>query len=149
MAGNNVRRNFIGDDRACSRCKVSIIVTEVMVRRSSYVCNRCEVERATDWARKNREKKRASNNRYQAKNSANRSETTAKWRANHPQKKAAHQAVQTAVRNGKLTKKPCQECGSTHRIHAHHDDYSQPLDVIWLCHQHHMARHAMLRVRGQ
>ncbi|WP_137137348.1 hypothetical protein [Pseudomonas asiatica] len=102
---------------------------------------------ATEWARRNREKKRASNNKYHESQSANRSQRTATWRANHPEKRLAHQAVQTAVRNGSLAKKPCEVCGNEKRPHAHHDDYSKPLDVVWLCHQHHMERHAMLAAR--
>lgn len=147
MAGNNVQRNFVGDIRPCSRCKSAITVTDAMVRRRKYVCKPCEVSMATEWARRNREKKRASNNKYHESQSANRSQRTSKWRANHPEKRLAHQAVQTAVRNGCLIKQPCQVCGSEVRTHAHHDDYSKPLDVIWLCHQHHVERHAMLAAR--
>ncbi|WP_170976298.1 hypothetical protein [Pseudomonas asiatica] len=40
---------------------------------------------ATEWARRNREKKRASNNKYHESQSANRSQRTATWRANHPE----------------------------------------------------------------
>jgi hypothetical protein len=50
------------------------------------------------------------------------------------------------MRNGTLTSKPCEVCG-TRKVHAHHDDYGKPLEVIWLCHSHHMARHAMLKAR--
>lgn len=38
---------------------------------------------------------------------------------------------------------PCSVCGAT-RGEAHHDDYSKPLDVVWLCRTHHWARHRML-----
>jgi hypothetical protein len=147
MAGNNVRRNFVGDVRACSHCDGAITVTESMARRSKYVCGPCESRIATDWARRNRDKKRASNNKWHAAHSSQRASRTASWRSSHPEKKAAHQAVQTAVRNRGLVKSPCQVCGRAIRIHAHHDDYSKPLDVIWLCHEHHMARHAMLAAR--
>ena len=33
-------------------------------------------------------------------------------------------------------------CGTTTNIHAHHDDYSKPLDVRWLCNFHHGKHHA-------
>ena len=57
---------------------------------------------------------------------------------------AAHNAVIRAIKNGVLVKQPCQMCGSKSFIHAHHDDYSKPLEVMWLCAEHHKARHAFL-----
>ena len=62
-----------------------------------------------------------------------------------PEKYTAHNILNAAVRDKKLTKQPCEVCGSTHRIHGHHDDYSKPLDVRWLCAKHHAQRHEELR----
>jgi hypothetical protein len=39
---------------------------------------------------------------------------------------------------------PCKNCGSVIGVHAHHDDYSKPLDVMWLCPLHHKERHKEL-----
>ena len=44
----------------------------------------------------------------------------------------------------KLEKKPCEKCGTSKYVHAHHDDYSKPLDVLWLCPLHHKQRHKEL-----
>ena len=41
----------------------------------------------------------------------------------------------------KLKKLPCQVCGTTKHIHGHHEDYSKPLDVMWLCAKHHAQLH--------
>ena len=57
----------------------------------------------------------------------------------HPAKRAAHVAVGNALRDGKLTRQPCETCGD--RAQAHHDDYSKPLDVRWLCTTHHAEWH--------
>lgn len=48
--------------------------------------------------------------------------------------------VARAVRKGILVKQPCVDCGSPVTV-AHHEDYSKPLDVIWLCQKHHLQRH--------
>ncbi len=32
--------------------------------------------------------------------------------------------------------KICSDCGET-KVEAHHEDYSKPLDVEWLCKKHH------------
>ncbi len=55
-------------------------------------------------------------------------------------KRSAHQRAYSAIRYGKLEKKPCEVCGSN-VVHAHHDDYSKPLDVRWLCPKHHSEHH--------
>jgi DNA-binding PadR family transcriptional regulator len=65
---------------------------------------------------------------------------SAAWRKRNPIKKAASTAVNNAVRDGRLTRQPCEICGKD-KAHAHHDDYSKPLDVRWLCTTHHMEWH--------
>lgn len=42
-----------------------------------------------------------------------------------------------------LERMPCEQCGSTEKIHAHHDDYAKPLDVRWLCSKHHKEWHRL------
>lgn len=54
----------------------------------------------------------------------------------YPDKAHAHTTTGNAVRDGKLVRKPCEICGKE-KSEAHHEDYSKPLEVIWLCKQHH------------
>jgi hypothetical protein len=70
---------------------------------------------------------------------------TKSWRKANPMKSVAHRAVSAAIRNGSLKRLPCQNCGETAHVHGHHDDYSKPLDVMWLCARCHSARHAHLK----
>lgn len=56
----------------------------------------------------------------------------------------AHSLVARALKKGDLIKMPCCMCGSIMSV-AHHDDYSKPLDIMWLCQVHHKARHAFLK----
>lgn len=58
----------------------------------------------------------------------------------NPLKRAAHVATGNAIRDGRLVREPCEVCGHE-RAQAHHDDYSKPLDVRWLCVTHHKAWH--------
>ena len=56
----------------------------------------------------------------------------AAWRAAHPERHNAHNAVAYALSTGKLERpERCDQCGEPCRPHAHHDDYSRPLDVRW------------------
>lgn len=59
----------------------------------------------------------------------------------HPEKHRAREIVKAAKKNGKLIAKPCEVCGSKDRIHAHHEDYSKPLNVKWLCAPCHIEAH--------
>ena len=60
----------------------------------------------------------------------------------------AHRAVASALQCGALDKYRCEMCasaGSPLVSVAHHIDYSQPLNVVWLCLHHHMRVHAEMR----
>ena len=54
------------------------------------------------------------------------------WQKKNPEKVKAHQIVREAIKDGTLQMKPCQRCGDW-PVQAHHPDYSQPLNVWWLC----------------
>lgn len=66
-----------------------------------------------------------------------------KQRAKFPEKNRARQLVAHAIRAGLIKRNPCKICGET--AHAHHDDYSKPLEVIWFCAKHHSEHHVKLR----
>lgn len=61
-------------------------------------------------------------------------------RQRYPEKIKAREAVSRAVKSGKLKRLPCEVCGDQNS-QAHHEDYSRPLDVVWLCRKHHRQRH--------
>jgi hypothetical protein len=48
--------------------------------------------------------------------------------------------VMRAIKANKLIRLPCAVCGDP-KSQAHHDDYSKPLDVRWLCFYHHRKEH--------
>ena len=59
---------------------------------------------------------------------------TRKWRTDNPEKYKAQNALNNALRDGKIDRpEQCEICGKTKKLQAHHYDYSLPLDVIWLC----------------
>ena len=60
----------------------------------------------------------------------------------------ARNLVMKAIARGKLRPGPCEGCGVSgkrpsgqSRVHAHHDDYSKPFDVRWLCAKCHYRHH--------
>lgn len=70
-----------------------------------------------------------------------------RWRVQgdrrEPLKVRAGQILNYCVRAGKITKpNNCADCGVVGaRLDGHHEDYSKPLDVIWLCRPCHGKRH--------
>lgn len=67
-------------------------------------------------------------------------ESIRQYRLRNREKKLAHDAVDRAMRAGELARLPCWICGDA-ESEAHHADYSRPLDVVWLCRDHHKQLH--------
>lgn len=59
-----------------------------------------------------------------------------------PELHRAHVQVKYALDTGKLERpSSCSRCGRTAKVIAHHHDYSQPLDVEWICRSCHTKEH--------
>jgi hypothetical protein len=71
---------------------------------------------------------------------------TKKCRESFPEKTRARYDTRNAVRTGKLLRPNiCSKCPSTAEIEAHHEDYSKPLEIIWLCPACHHDEHKRIR----
>ncbi len=61
-----------------------------------------------------------------------------------PEVRKARQDLRNAVVAGRIIRGPCEretEGTCNGRIEAHHDDYSKPFEVRWLCRKHHGEEH--------
>ncbi len=56
-------------------------------------------------------------------------------------KSRARAYANTHQRRGLLTPEPCIGCGSLD-VEKHHDDYSKPLEVTWVCRECHLLIHS-------
>jgi len=99
---------------------------------------------------KNREDKLKHNHSYykgwyavHGRNRAdNYQEVILEWRAEHPERVRAMSKLNAAINTGKVVKPEfCEDCGRQTRLSGHHEDYSLPLKVIWLCASCHKLRH--------
>ena len=66
----------------------------------------------------------------------------AKRRNRNPQRVWAHMALRSGLRRGLIDKQPCHVCGHPN-TEGHHEDYSKPLEVTWLCRRHHREAHSL------
>lgn len=61
---------------------------------------------------------------------------------NTPEKTKARMILYSAIRSGKIQRPiACQECGAITSVQGHHNDYSHPYEVEWLCSLCHGKRH--------
>lgn len=63
------------------------------------------------------------------------------FRSKNPEKDKAYEIVHKAIERGDLGPLPCENCDSIENLEAHHDDYSKPLDIRWLCIKCHAKLH--------
>jgi len=57
-----------------------------------------------------------------------------RYREKYPEKVKAHSLSQA------IEAKPCEQCGHW-KVEKHHDDYSKPREVRFLCKKHHDHQH--------
>ena len=119
-----------------------------MPRRPSCECGYCakckhaaymrEWYRRPGNAHRQRESQHAS--RLRRLDAARAYDRARGFRVYDEHKKRARAEVTWAILRGDLLRQPCEVCGET-RVDAHHEDYSKPLEVRWLCRCHHMELH--------
>lgn len=98
-------------------------------RRKSYVVTR---ERRLEYARK-----------YCAANAIQRRESRRENRNGSSMKFLAQSKINNLQRSGRLSSPyVCEQCHVVGQIDAHHDDYSKPLEIRWLCRRCHQRYHA-------
>ena len=99
---------------------------------SKYLCSDCATKNRKEYLDRNPEVRLKLNEK-----AAKRRE-----RPDEKFKYHARQMVRLALRNGLLEKDVCSICGID-KVDAHHEDYTQPLKVVWLCRKHHLQLHKM------
>jgi len=113
--------------------------------RKKYQDNKLERQRKSAIKRRTpeeREKARLRKKEWDEKNPGKSCERVCKWKLKNSQKSAVHSLVLYAVRSGILKRsETCQDCNIECKPHGHHEDYTKPLDVIWLCKLCHGKRH--------
>ncbi len=122
--------NFYNNDRTCKECRKTAVKANRVANAEHYK----EYERQRF---KNNPARREANKAY-AKTKAGKKagkKSRDKWLRKNIVKRSASILLGNYVRDGKVIKPDCCEnCKAKHdRLHGHHDDYSKPLDVRWLC----------------
>lgn len=73
-----------------------------------------------------------------------------RYRQKYKEKNIARSKVHYALCSGKLVNPlKCDICGNKGYSEAHHDDYSKPLEVRWLCDKCHKEVHKNIRRKAR
>lgn len=129
--------------KCCFKCNIKKPLGEFYQhkRMADGYLNKCK-----DCSKKDVKRNRELNIGYYReydKNRGNRQHElySKEYREKYPLKYKAHNLVNNSIRDGKLFREPCENCGISESVHAHHDDYAKPLNVRWLCAGHHKQWH--------
>ena len=118
--------------------------------RHMSICKICFNIRSKEYREKNSEKEKERGRRYRENHKEEAYLRGKRWREENPEKykekdkryyKKNTEKIKARIATRNLIKQPCEVCNSTKNIHAHHEDYAKPLDVIWLCRTHHDDLH--------
>jgi hypothetical protein len=131
----------------CRKCEVDKPTAEFYFRKDNgkhrAECKVCCNERGSVYYTLNRHKMNAKSREWAANNKQKRYEA---HKRQDPLKLKARYIVSNAIAQGKLTRPQyCQSCVMPGKLEAHHDDYSQPLSVRFLCRGCHKKYHRMLK----
>jgi len=105
--------------------------TKAGEHKINYMCRICNLERSKKYRATPVGKEKVYNAVYRS--------TKKHW-----DKMLARQKVRWALKSGKLTKPAlCSQCKANYPLEAHHDDYSKPLEVRWVCRGCHANIHRL------
>ncbi len=129
--------------KRCRECKETLPLSDFYKHKGKddghlNKCKACVKGRVAKHRLKNIERIREYDRRRGNRQSA---EYIRKYKEKYPNKYRAKTLVNNAIRDGKLHREPCDVCGANEWVHAHHDDYSKPLNIRWLCSAHHSQWH--------
>ena len=139
--------------KACSGCKRTKPTSEFYADKNKPdglkgQCKTCHEAGLRRWRYENPDKVRGRKERYYRAHCDEQLARTREWQDGHPGALAAHGAVNRAIAAGELRPPAtCPGCGrpdaggKNRTMVAHHTDYTRPLDIEWLCHRCHRARH--------
>ncbi len=109
-----------------------------------YVRNReTLLARGRNWRKQNPDYHSQYGKQYYRANSKAIKSSIVEWAGDNPEKVVAQNAFKVQIRNGGIVRpETCSACGNTGVMAGHHEDYTKPLEVIWLCRSCHKRSHA-------
>lgn len=131
-------------NKVCGSCRIEKPITEFHLHSRDGYQTRCKTCKRNDSRIQNRQPKRRQYNYEKYRKWMDKGGLREYRRRPEVMERVRVGAiVQQAIRSGKIERQPCLICGE--KAHAHHDNYSKPLDIKWLCSKHHAEEHRNLK----
>jgi len=119
--------------------------------RASY-CKDCHYKRYMKWVITNRKINIKNCKKWRQENKEKWSKILrTQYKKQHkldPHKLNSRSALQYAVTTRRVIKRNSCEICHNGPTHGHHEDYSKPLEVIWLCQNCHKSLHQQYKSQG-
>lgn len=150
------------EKKTCTKCKIEKLIDNNFhlvrnkrgIKVPDSICKICVAARRAEYYLRNKEIIKNKVRAYQDKPKAiaKRKKRVKKYYDKGyylwPEKYQARAAISKALSRGKISKpNKCEDCSTSGRIEAHHDDYSKRLEVRWLCVACHKHCHRVNRVK--
>lgn len=132
----------------CNKCKrdlpdESFNWANRKARKRQTICRECFSDYNRKRYQKNKDRIRKNIEAYRAENPTKVLASRMKTCMKNPTHYNANKVVEQAIIAGEMIRPDhCSICGcgaDEHRIEAHHENYSKPLDIIWCCTPCHRA----------
>lgn len=157
-------------EKRCPKCGITKSANEFPRNRSrpdglNGYCKPCQAAHNENWRKRNPEKIAVAGAKRRASNKERFASVARRWRKENPQRVAeyrkarrrrdankvkARDQLAQAVRSGRVQKpERCESCDQQAELQGHHEDYSKPLDVAWLCEPCHRVVHGRLLLIDQ
>jgi hypothetical protein len=130
------------NDRICTACLRHRV--ERPGYRTCLYCSQAAKRNAVKYLAKPETKARIRAWAVSVTNRSRRREYNQRTWRSRKDKLASRKKALRALRSGRIDKQPCEICGSI-EAEMHHEDYSKPLEVKWLCRRHHRQRDYEMR----
>ena len=156
--GNRLVRKRRSDMKQLGKsCRCGETAPAAFSPSQKYTCRSCQAENGrraysanpvqrSEWSRKWKlDHPEYSNGAYSRLSEEQKEQARAyarQWQKDNPEAKAAHNQVLVARKHGIMVNPTiCSGCGRDGKTEGHHDDYSKPLEVRYLCHSCHLFTH--------
>lgn len=127
--------------KRCNTCKKYKFLTEFHKQKASKdglhpQCKACHRERYARTRERHLQKCREYMDTEKGKAARARRSYKAQLT---PAKENCRRVTRAAIKSGELVRQPCEFCDKpAHLSEAHHEDYTKPLEVRWVCRQCHV-----------